>query len=577
VKRQHAISCNAFQATLCLSATNRLVPSGVYTETSLSNPRLYRHKVTGMSTRTSSTTPTSNPSVPSLPAWLLQHAADRPDAPAIVQGDRTISYAALADLAQRLATRLSDLGVEAGDRIVLHLGNSEAAAIGTYASMMLGAIAVPLNIHLKANEFERLLRRLTPAAYLGHHAQRRLMDEMAAELIPLERRFFVDDTPHTADHAGCDSNAADTWQALIASARETRSFPPADPDAPMALISTSGTTGDPKLVAHTQRTFTHVVEAVQAGGFSRDSRPLASTPLFHMPGFVNLCLAISSGACIALPTCVDFDGAAFLDAIEQHRCTSVVVSPYGATEMIRAQALRRRTTDSLRACIVGGDASSVELRQRFEQTFGVPLLSRFAMTEALSCFVQGSSLHKMRARPGTARIIDSHGNDVPAGMSGELCLKLKTLFAGYWISPDVVDSARDADGWFHTGDLVREDEHGDVVYVGRIKEIIVRDGENIAPAEIEQTLLMHSAAADAAAVGVPDEVLGERIVAFVRLADHARDMRPDEIIAWLAAHLADHKLPEAVLFVDRIPRTVFGKSDRRALRELASAELSQRG
>jgi acyl-CoA synthetase (AMP-forming)/AMP-acid ligase II len=522
----------------------------------------------------SSATPAINPSVPSLPAWLLQHAADRPDTPAIVQGDRTMSYAALAELTQKLATRLSDLGVKAGDRVVLHLGNSEVAAIGAYASMMLGAIAVPLNIHLKANELGRLLRRLTPAVYFGHDTQRKLMDDMAAGLIPLDRRFYVDDTSHTSRHAGRGSNAADTWQALIASARELRSFPPADPDAPTALVCTSGTMGDPKLVAHTQRTFAHMVEAAQAGGFTCESRPLAPTPLFHMPGFHNLCNAISSGACIALPTCLDFDGAAFLDAIEQHRCTSVTVTPYGATEMIRAQALRRRTIDSVRSCTVAGDASSVELRQRFEQTFGIPLIVRLGMTEAPLCVVQGSSLQKMRARPGTARIVDSHDNDVPAGVPGELCLKLGTLFAGYWISPDVVDPARDADGWYHTGDLVYEDEQRDLIYVARIKDIIVRDGENIAPAEIGQTLLMHPAATDAAVVGIPDDVLGERIVGFVRLAEHARDTRPDEIIAWLATQLADHKLPEAVLFVEQIPRSVFGKINRRALRELANAELA---
>jgi acyl-CoA synthetase (AMP-forming)/AMP-acid ligase II len=542
----------------------------------LSNPKLHRHKVTYMNTRPSFATAAIHLPCESLPARLLQHAADRPDTPAIVQGNRTFSYAVFADLVQKLATRLSDLGVAAGDRIVLHLGNSEVAAIGVYASMMLGAIAVPLNIHLKANELGRLLRRLTPAVYFGHGAQRRLMDEATAGLISPDRSFFVDDAPHPSRDAGCDTEAADTWQALIASARELRSFPPADLDAPMALICTSGSTGDPKLVAYTQRTFMHVVAAVQAGGFSRESRPLASTPLFHMPGFLYLCLTISAGACIAVPTCVDFDGGAFLDAIEQHRCTSVVVTPYGATEMIRAQALRRRTTDSLRTCVVAGDASTAELRQRFENTFGVPLLSRLGMTEALSCVVQGSSLHKMRARPGTARIVDRRGNDVPTGMPGELCLKLKTLFAGYWISPGVVDPARDADGWYHTGDLMREDEQGDLVHLGRIKEIIVRDGENIAPAEIEQTLLMHPAVTDAAVVGVADEALGERIVAIVRLAEPASNIRPNQIIAWLATHLADHKLPEAVLFVERIPRMVFGKSDRRALRELASAELTQR-
>ena len=164
----------------------------------------------------------------------------------------------------------------------------------------------------------------------------------------------------------------------------------------------------------------------------------------------------------------------------------------------------------------------------------------------------------------------AHGARAP----GELILDVPTLFDGYWISPGVLDRALDANGWYHTGDLMREDEHGELSYVARIKEIIVRDGENIAPAEIEQTLLSHPAADDAAVVGVPDELLGERIVGFVKLAAHALDATTQEIRAWLATRLADHKVPEAVLRVERIPRTPFGKADRRALRELARSEIA---
>jgi long-chain acyl-CoA synthetase len=295
-----------------------------------------------------------------------------------------------------------------------------------------------------------------------------------------------------------------------------------------------------------------------------------------MPGMFRLCASLTLAQCMVLPQCIDFDGAAYLDAIERHRCTTVSLSPFGVAELMRAQAVRHRATGSLRGCVVMGDDCSAELQQRFEATFGVPLMVAYGMTEAPLCVVLGRTPRTVRARPGTARVVDRHGDDVPVGTPGELLLNVPTLCAGYWLSPGVLDSVRDADGWYHTGDLMREDEHGEFSYVARIKEIIVRDGENIAPAEIEQTLLLHPAADDAAVVGVPDEVLGERIVGFVKLAAHGADITPQDIRAWMATRLADHKLPETVLRVERIPRTPFGKADRRALRELARGELALR-
>jgi acyl-CoA synthetase (AMP-forming)/AMP-acid ligase II len=175
----------------------------------------------------------------------------------------------------------------------------------------------------------------------------------------------------------------------------------------------------------------------------------------------------------------------------------------------------------------------------------------------------------VRARPGVARLVDSDGNDVHPGTPGELCLQAKTLFQGYWNAPGTIDAARDAGGWFHTGDLLRQDERGELHYVARIKEIIVRDGENIAPAEIEGILLSHPDVAEAAVVGVPEDEIGERIVGFIKLADTKGHATSHEILRWLGLRLADHKVPERLLLVERIPRTVFGKPDRRALRAQA--------
>jgi acyl-CoA synthetase (AMP-forming)/AMP-acid ligase II len=515
--------------------------------------------------------------VPTLIASLLENAAQNPHAPAIIDGDLTIDYERFVDEARRLATRFADLGVKRGDRIVLHLGHCYQSTVACYAAIMLGAIAAPLNVHLKAHELAKLIRRLRPAIYIGHLARCETLNDVPPDLLPIERRFYVDrdytDMPR-ASNAVRQDHAGRSWDALMASARDTRPLPPPDRDALAVLLCTSGTTGEPKLVAHTQRSFAYCADYLRKAGFSGSAAPLAGTPLFHLPGMFRLTASLALGQCMVLPPCVDFDGAAYLDTIERYQCTTLALSPFGAAELIRAQTDRRRATGSLRGCVVTGDACSIELQQRFEATFGIPLAVAYGMTEAPLCVVIGSTPRTVRALPGTARITDRHGKDVPRGTSGELLLNVPTLFDGYWISPGVVEPGVDANGWYHTGDLMREDANGELAYVARIKEIIVRDGENIAPAEIELALLSHPAAADAAVVGVPDDVLGERIVGFVKLAAHAAGATTQEIRAWLATRLADHKLPEAVLCVERIPRTPFGKADRRALRELARDELA---
>jgi acyl-CoA synthetase (AMP-forming)/AMP-acid ligase II len=318
---------------------------------------------------------------PTLIASLLKHAEAHPDAPVVIQGDMTITYQGYVDQVRRLATSLFDIGVRAGDRVILHLRNCNESAIACYAAMMLGAIAVPLNVHYKPYELIGLMRWLQPAAYFGHRAQRKAINEVTADLLPIERRFYVVDKLASL-RSDSLVHASDTWQALTAAAREIRQFPEQDPDETALLLCTSRSNGEPKLVAHAQRSLLHAVRHMQDSGLGPGTRPLLSTPLFDMAGMVQLCATVSAGACMVLPSCADFDGAAFLDAIEQHRCTDIAVTPFRAAEMILTQLIRRRVTDSLRTCVVVDDACPIALRQRFEETFGIPLLCRVGMTEA---------------------------------------------------------------------------------------------------------------------------------------------------------------------------------------------------
>src|ERR1700754_4370766 len=154
--------------------------------------------------------------------------------------------------------------------------------------------------------------------------------------------------------------------------------------------------------------------------------------------------------------------------------------------------------------------------------------------------IAGSTNRTVRGRPDVAKLIDVHGNDAPAGVPGELCLRVDTLFKGYWISPGVIDDPK-RDGWFRTGDILQPINEGDFHYVARSKDIIVVNGENIAPAEIEENLRKPPAAADAAVTGIPHKTLGETIVGFIKLAKGFEQVTPDEILTWLSVRLASNK------------------------------------
>jgi acyl-CoA synthetase (AMP-forming)/AMP-acid ligase II len=203
---------------------------------------------------------------------------------------------------------------------------------------------------------------------------------------------------------------------------------------------------------------------------------------------------------------------------------------------------------------------------------GKTLINILGMSEAIGCVKGGLTNKSMQMRPGATRVVDEHGNDTQPGEVGELLFRGDNVFSGYWKSPGVIDDVR-RDGWFHTGDLMVKDEQGDIWFVSRKKEIIVRDGENIAPIEIEQRLLEHPYAADAAESGVPDAMLGERIVGFMKLTESAGNPKPEDVLRSRSSVLAEYKIPERLFFVDHIPHTAWCKADRRKLLAMATEYL----
>ena len=270
-----------------------------------------------------------------------------------------------------------------------------------------------------------------------------------------------------------------------------------------------------------------------------------------------------------------YDADTVLDTIEHHRCTRCTGFPAQYAALLDRQRARPRNLASLRICLTGADACPVDLQEQVSAEFGVPLCNVWAATEIVGSLSHGLQPGPVaRIVPGAQiRLVDDKGVEVPRGEVGELLIRGPNVFAGYWNDEQATaDSLRD--GWYHTGDLMRRGDGDDLWFVSRKKDIIIRGGTNISPREVEEALVAcHPAVEEAAVVGKPDPVLGQRVVGFVKLAPGAKKVAAAEILKSAAERLAAYKVPEDLQVVDAMPRNALSKVDRRALEAMASKSV----
>jgi len=305
--------------------------------------------------------------------------------------------------------------------------------------------------------------------------------------------------------------------------------------------------------------------------FGLDSNQIATLfcPMVHGSGLFTMLACIRLGVPFVLFE--RFDPDAVLDAIERHRCTWVIGLPFMFAALLHHQRARARNVDSLRTCLSGGDVCPPQLQEQFPSFFGIPLRSFWVSTEACGSLTYGLQPGPVsRIVTGAqVRLVDDNDVPVPRGGVGELVVRGPHVTLGYWAGPGLIADAPE-EGWFHTGDLMRQDEKRDLWFVARKKQLIIRGGSNISPVEIERVLMAHPAVGDAAVVGVADPDLGQRVAGFVQLADGAQSVDLNEILAFATERLADYKVPETLEIVDKIPRNTLGKIDRQLLLTMIS-------
>lgn len=498
---------------------------------------------------------------------LSQHADARPNDVALIAGADIWTYDRLADNAERLADGLTKRGLRRGDRVALHMANRPELIVAYYACLRIGAIAAPLNTRLKTPELIALMGRLQPSVYLGDADLYARAAAVSCSILALDQRFIVG--------ASLGDPGAQPWARLFDDpvGAPVRKAP--DALAPAVLLTTSGTTGQPKFVVHTQRSLSAIADSFAYLGIDGGQIAVGNLPMVHAAGFTMLLACVRFGTPVVLLE--RFEPDAVLHAIEHYRCTWLLGLPAMYVILLQRQRAHPRNVGSLQTCICGGDVCPPGLQDGFQRHFSTPLRSLWASTEAVGCLTYG-------LRPGPVsrvikgaqvRLVDETGATVRQGEAGEMILRGPNVTAGYWVGPNRIEDAP-KDGWFHSGDLMRQDENGDLWFVSRKKDIIIRGGSNISPVEIEQVLLTHPAVKDAAVVGIRDPVLGERVLGYVALTDDAHNTSLDDIRDYVSAQLADYKVPEKLETIGEIPRNELGKIDRKRLVAM-SAEMKDAG
>ena len=515
---------------------------------------------------------------------LARTIARVPDAEALVDRGHAVryTYAELGEAVDRLAGGMLAAGLRRGDRVGVWSPNRAEWTLTQYATARAGVILVNINPAYRVSELQYALmqsgcRWILAAQRLKDSDFVEMVDRVRPELPELERAIFFD-TPDWEELASGSGYAGD----LDAYGDEL------DCDDQINIQYTSGTTGFPKgatLTHHNILNNGHFVGAML--GYTERDRVCIPVPLYHCFGMVlgNLA-ATSHGACMVYPA-ETFEPAATLEACAHERCTSL----YGVPTMFIAELAHDRFSEfdleSLRTGIMAGSPCPIEVMKRVSSEMGIDEISiAFGMTETSPVTTQVRCDDTLENRCGTVGEVGPHveikiigvgggpndGRTVERGEPGEFLARGYVVMRGYWNDPERTAESIDDRRWMHTGDLATMDEQGYVRIVGRIKDMVIRGGENVYPREIEEFLYTHPQVADVQVIGVPDERYGEELMAWV-IPRAGANLTEDEIRDFCKGQIAHYKIPRYVKFVDSFPMTVTGKVQKFKMRETAIEEL----
>ncbi|KQP85110.1 AMP-binding protein [Aeromicrobium sp. Leaf291] len=515
-------------------------------------------------------------------ADLAATVARVPDAEALVEcaTGRRWTYRELAADVEVVARGLASLGIEKGDRVGIWAPNCAEWTLVQYATARLGVVLVNVNPAYRAHELGYVvgqsgMRAIVAVPELKGSSFAAMIDEVRPDHPTLTDVLLI---------------GSPSWEGLLDAGRASDLDVDAveatlDPTDPINIQYTSGTTGFPKGATLSHRNILNNGFAVgELLHYTSDDRIAIPVPFYHCFGMVMGNLAATShGATMVVPAPM-FDPAATLRAAAEERCTSLYGVPTMFIAMLADPSFDDHDLSALRTGIMAGSPCPVEVMKQVIERMGAEEVSIcYGMTETSPVSTQTRTDDSIERRVSTVgrvhpnletKVVDPATSEVvPRDTAGELCTRGYSVMIGYWQEPEKTAEAIDADGWMHTGDLAVMDDDGYLSITGRIKDMVIRGGENIYPREIEEFLITHPDVLDAQVVGVPDARYGEELMAWLRMRDGAEPLTVEAVRDFCTGRLAHYKVPRYVHVVEEFPMTVTGKVRKVQMREDARALL----
>jgi long-chain acyl-CoA synthetase len=501
---------------------------------------------------------------------LRRGLTSNPDAVALVSAVTRWTWGELDRASNNLAANLLGLGLRPGDRVASLMPNRAALLIHYIACMKAGLVAVPLNYRYMPPEIDHALE-VSEASILCAHAERD--QDLAASK-------FAQRLPRGLITYEAGDGRSPRFEELIERAPSESELSVPKPTAPAFIFFTSGSTGPAKGVTHSYETLGWMFASTAAAfELTADDVILPGSSISHLGGFIFSFGALAVGARVVVTR--TFDSHELLPLLREDRPTVLCMLPAALLHLVRDHGATADDFKSLRLCRSGADKVPAELEREFTALTGLVIDEGYGMTEVgLAALNPPSGVIKLgsigRPVPGFALSIrDEDGSEVPTCTEGLLWIKTRSATVGYWNNPTATEAVMQ-DGWLDSGDLMKADEDGYLWFCGRKKQIIVHDGSNICPQEVEEALLEHAAVDNAGVVGVHDLVHGENVRAYVTLKGDATRPTPQELIQFARARIG-YKAPEEIEFLEEMPLNPTGKVDRVTLKRMAAERHAGEG
>ncbi len=514
-----------------------------------------------------------------LSELLAAGLAATPHEPALVSAEREIAWEELEDASLRLAGAYLELGLERGDRIASLMPNRIALVIHYLACFKAGLVATPLNYRYTFREIDHALEVSGASALLAH--AERGEDLAASQLVaklPLGTIAYGDS--EAEERSSGDGAGQRFFMELLEAEPAAGLTPPAFSD-PAAIFFTSGSTGPAKGVTHTHETLRWMMaSAIDAFELSSEDVFLPGSSMSHIGSFLWTLSTLSVGGRVVVAR--GYDAHELLPLLREHKPTVLAMIPAALAALIRDHDLTHGDFASLRICRAGADKVSTELLSEFAALAGFPIDEGYGMTEVGLATLNPPSGPIKQGSIGppiggfSVALRDEEGDSVEEpGTVGRVWIKTRSRMVGYWEAPEATAEILRED-WLDSGDLARADEDGYLWFFGRKKQVIVHDGSNISPLEVESALTGHPAVALAGVVGVHDTVHGESVRAYVTLRAEAERPSSADLIVFCRDRVG-YKAPEEVVVLDEMPLNPTGKIDRVGLKKMAEDHLHPHG